>query len=199
MKKIQLALAISALVLGLNVICAAGQGVPDISMQGELTEQQRHYLDVQGDSLVLTDIQAQFLLIEVYSLYCGPCRREAPAINAMYARTHELGIADAVKFIGIAAGNTPYEVNVFREKYGVPFPLFPDEDFRLHTALGNMGIPGFIFLRLDGEEGPVALLVREGAPEHMEQLFDSMLELMGRSSLSTKEGAARKDRPEENQ
>ena len=40
-----------------------------------------------------------------------------------------------IKIIGIAIGNTPADVQYFKEKYKVPFPLFPDEEKSIYTAL----------------------------------------------------------------
>ena len=45
--------------------------------------------------------------------------------------------------------NTPFEVGVFKKKFGVPFPLIPDEDFSL-TKISKQRIrtPTFLVLRL---------------------------------------------------
>ncbi len=43
--------------------------------------------------------------------------------------------------IGIALGNKPRGVKVYRKKFRVPFPLFADPDFSIYEQLGKPKTP----------------------------------------------------------
>ena len=52
-----------------------------------------------------------------------------------------------IRVIGIGVGNTAFEVNTFREKFAIPFPLFPDPDFKIYSALGKVRTPFYIGIK----------------------------------------------------
>lgn len=117
------------------------------------------YLGLSGfGSFTLTDIAAKIVIIEFYSLYCPYCQAEAPNTVKLYNDIKsDPALSKMVKLIGIGVGNSDYEVALFRDKYGIPFPLFSDEEFATVKELGIQFTPHFVAVRID-EKGKARVL-----------------------------------------
>ncbi|MBF0469373.1 MAG: TlpA family protein disulfide reductase [Desulfamplus sp.] len=96
----------------------------------------------------INDINADVVLVEIFSMYCPHCQKDAPNMNAFFnlIQKNEL-YRDRIKLIGIGVGNSAFEVDFFRKTYNIEFPLFPDPDFKIHKLLGGVRTPYFIGIK----------------------------------------------------
>ncbi|GFM38506.1 TlpA family protein disulfide reductase [Desulfovibrio psychrotolerans] len=157
-----------------------GEAFPDVPLAGDLTEEQKGYLGLSGAGpWKFSDIKAGHVIIEVFSMYCPYCQAEAPAVNAVYEALRASEHADAVKMIGIGAGNSAFEVDFFRTKYGVAMPLFEDAELSLHELLGNPGTPHFYVVRL-GKQGGTTVYSQTGRMESEKAFLAQCLKAAGR-------------------
>jgi peroxiredoxin len=144
--------SIGLLALLLSVAAFPAQAedtLPDLLLSGPVSAPAAAYLGVRAGPgpMRLSDVKAEFLLIEVFSMYCPHCQREAPRTNEFYRLLKASPQAARIKLLGVGVGNSEYEVGFFRDKYKVPFPLFPDPDFTAHEAFHNPGTPFFLLAR----------------------------------------------------
>jgi thiol-disulfide isomerase/thioredoxin len=162
MKKLLLCLISIFLSLSLLVSIAAsaskppekGESLPTINLPIPKSPEERSYLGLSGSGLFkIPQIKAKAIIIEIFSMYCPYCQKDAPGVNELYRLIeNNADIKDKIKLIGLGAGNSPYEVEVYKKTYSVPFPLFPDKDFEIHKACGEVRTPYFMVVKLN-EDG----------------------------------------------
>ena len=127
-------------------VLAVGKQLPAIKLATSKDQSLRNYLGLQEKaSFSVEEIKCEILIIEIFSMYCPHCQKDAPAINELYELIeNDKKIAGRVKLIGIGAGNSAFEIDVFKKKYKIPFPLFADADFTILEEMGNVRTPYFI-------------------------------------------------------
>lgn len=123
-----------------------GDTLPEMVMTAPQDQAHRAYLGLAPDAAVFTlaDISADTVLLQVFSMYCPICQKEAPKVNKLYDLIASRGLRERVKILGIGAGNSDLEVNVFKDKYDVAFPLISDPDYVLHKLFQGVGTPYFV-------------------------------------------------------
>jgi thiol-disulfide isomerase/thioredoxin len=112
----------------------------------------RQYLGLpDNEHFTVSQIAAEAVIVQVYSMYCPHCQREAPHVNELYALiVKQAGLHRRLKLIGVGIGNSKYGVDFYRETYGVKFPLFPDGKFKIHKQLSETRTPHFFVLKPAG-------------------------------------------------
>ena len=160
MKTILMRLAAMALLFSILVFPALaankppekGGVLPVINLPIPKTPDERSYLGLSGSgSFKIPQIKAKVVIVEIFSMYCPYCQNDAPGINDLYRLIgNSPDIGNKIKLIGIGAGNSSYEVEIFKKIYGVHFPLFPDKDFTIHEACGEVRTPYFVVVNING-------------------------------------------------
>jgi len=158
-----------------------GRPLPDFKLPIPEHIADKEYLGLTTSGpFTIAQIKAQVVIIEILSMYCPYCQREAPEVNRLYEIIeNNPDLKSRIKLIGIGAGNTPFEVQVFKKKYSVPFPVFSDEDFTLHKAFGEVRTPFFIGVRINSDKTHRVFYAKLGGIEGAESFVKLMLRLSG--------------------
>jgi thiol-disulfide isomerase/thioredoxin len=142
---------IGSSVAAINKPPEKGEQLPTISLPIPKNPEERNYLGLSSSgSFKISQIKSKLVIIEIFSMYCPYCQKDAPGVNDLYRLIgNNAEIRDQVKLIGLGAGNSAYEVEVYKNKFAVPFPLFPDQDFTIHKAFGEVRTPYFIVIKMN--------------------------------------------------
>jgi thiol-disulfide isomerase/thioredoxin len=155
---------------------AEGDTFPEILLPSPQKWSEREYLGLDHvGPFKISQVKADTLIIEVFSMYCPYCQKEAPVVNELHQMIlSRSDLRNKIKMIGIGAGNSQFEVNAFRNLYGIVFPLFPDPDFSLHKALGDVRTPYFIVVNLKGSGSHKVIYSRVGSFGDPRQFLESI-------------------------
>ena len=126
---------------------------PDLTFTQTLSKEEQAYLGLpQKKSFSIKEIRGNLILIEFISIYCVSCQRQAPIFNELYSSIEkDPKLKGKVKMIGVAAGNSLPETEIFKKHYGVPYPIFSDSKFDAHMAVGSPRTPFSIWVRKDAQ------------------------------------------------
>jgi thiol-disulfide isomerase/thioredoxin len=155
-----------------------GEKLPAFVLPVPANADHQGYLGLASDGeFAIPQIDAEIVIIEIFSMYCPHCQREAPHINAFYRKLEsDAVLRDKVKLIGIGAGNSAFEVAHFRKTYAIPFPLFADADFVVHRKIGEVRTPYFIGIRNTGQGEHEVFFSRLGGAEDAVAILEALIE-----------------------
>jgi peroxiredoxin len=158
MKKLIALAMISFLIVPAYVAMCAGSPpqpggqLPDMQIAAPSEQADRNYLGLSGNGSTcrVPEIKGRVVILEILSMYCPFCQKEAPAVNELYGAVEkDPKLKGKIKIVGIGAGNTPYEVEFFRKNYGIPFPISPDPDYSVYKQFGEVRTPYFIAVKIN--------------------------------------------------
>jgi len=164
-----------------SVPLAKGDALPKINLSIPKSFDERSYLGLSGaGTFRIPQIKAGVVIVEVFSMYCPYCQKDAPRINEMYqAIENNSDLKNKIKIIGIGAGNSLFEVEVFKKTYHVPFPLFADKDFSIHKLLGEVRTPYFFAIKIKDDGTHQVIYSQLGDFQGAEPFLELILKASG--------------------
>jgi thiol-disulfide isomerase/thioredoxin len=160
---------------------AEGSNLPMFELPIPASVKEKEYLGLSGSgNFAIGQIKARVVIIEVFSFYCPHCQRTAAQINDLYQMIEKrVELRGKIKMIGIGAKNSAYEVDSYRDRYHVPFPLFPDESMDITEKLGVKGTPTFIGVKVDGKGSQRQFYFGEGGFPDNQKFLAEIIRLSG--------------------
>ena len=156
-----------------------GSSFPEMKLPKPADSGDLKYLGLSGSETFTADqVKAQVLIIQIFSMYCPYCQKDAPNVNRFFGLIeNNPKLKGKIKILGIGVGNTRFEVNTFKKKYKVEFPLVPDNDFIIHKIVGEVRTPYFMVVKLNGAKKLEVVYSKLGAHENVEAFLDEVIKL----------------------
>jgi len=101
---------------------------------------------IDGKEYSLADFRGQFVVLNIWATWCGPCRREIPEIIA-FAHAHE----GEATVISISVDAPATDLATFAAEQGINYLILKDDGVTAAKYLGeNGGIPQTYFIDKEG-------------------------------------------------
>ena len=101
---------------------------------------------LDGDVVSLPGLRGKVVMLDFWSSWCPPCRREAPGIAQVYREYEGMD----VEFIGVAIWDDRGDVADYIQEYDLPYPNVLDERGRIAINYGVTGLPEKFFVSAQG-------------------------------------------------
>jgi peroxiredoxin len=100
-------------------------------------------LQTQDDETVsLTDLRGQVVLVNFWATWCPPCRAEMPAIQHVYEQHKDQGFT--VLAVDVQEGDA--QVTAFADEQGLTFPILIDRDGSVAARYQVRAMPSTFFV-----------------------------------------------------
>ncbi|GAB4438046.1 MAG: hypothetical protein Kow00120_05520 [Anaerolineae bacterium] len=101
---------------------------------------------LDGETIRLSDLRGQVVLINFWASWCEPCKEEAPLLEAFWQEYKDKG----VMFIGIDWVDPENLARAYLEEFGLTFPNGRDLEQRIGDMYKVDGVPETYLIDQDG-------------------------------------------------
>ncbi len=100
-----------------------------------------------GETITLSDLRGQVVIINFWASWCPPCRDEAAYLEATWRKYRDLGVV----FLGVDYVDTEPNALAYIEEFGITYPSGPDIGEKIALAYRIKGVPETFYVDKQGE------------------------------------------------
>jgi cytochrome c biogenesis protein CcmG, thiol:disulfide interchange protein DsbE len=126
-----------------------------VSTSGQIPAPQQRFLapDFElktptGETIKLSDLRGQAVLVNLWATWCPPCRAEMQSIEKVYQEYKDQGFT--VLAVNMTYQDDPLAVVPFVEEQRLTFPILLDETGEMANAYQLRSLPSSYFIQRDG-------------------------------------------------
>ena len=161
-----------------------GDAFPDCRVAVLNGEEDRKYLGLPSDAkwLALSDLNARFVLIQLYNTMCSDCVAETKMLTRFFREVEaDPVLKGQLKIIGLGVYDTNQAVVRFKKHYDVLYPLFSDRHGQIFECLGQAQLPLAYLVRSEGDGTWIIELVKRGYFEPDQDFLNELKEAVIRA------------------
>jgi outer membrane lipoprotein-sorting protein/peroxiredoxin len=102
---------------------------------------------VGGKEFGLQDLKGNFVLLDFWATWCGPCRRDLPAVEKLHQEFHRKGLV----VLGVNGGEDAETVNQFLRTSKLSYPILLTSDNEVMQSYSVTAFPTLVLLDADGK------------------------------------------------
>ncbi len=112
--------------------------------------------DLNGKKVTLSQFRGKVVILNFWSIWCGPCLAEMPYLNKLYLEFKDRGLV----VMAIAEDPAEKPLRSYIQEKGIAFTILMDKDKKVYFKYSLFGIPvtflidkkGFIAEKFIGEQ-----------------------------------------------
>jgi cytochrome c biogenesis protein CcmG/thiol:disulfide interchange protein DsbE len=122
-----------------------------------------------GETIQLSELRGQVVVINFWASWCPPCREEAPYLEETWRKYQDKGVV----FIGVDYVDIEPEALAYIEEFDITYINGPDLRTSISQAYNIQGVPETFFVTKSGDIGHVH--IGPLAPPDLEREIDKLL------------------------
>lgn len=100
----------------------------------------------RGQTLRLSDLQGNAVILDFWASWCGPCRAQSPVLE----RVAKSFAKDGVKAIGVGTSDERTNIERFLDRHALGYPSVYDDEQMASSLYHVTGLPTLVFVAKDG-------------------------------------------------
>jgi cytochrome c biogenesis protein CcmG/thiol:disulfide interchange protein DsbE len=100
-----------------------------------------------GETITLSELRGQVVIINFWASWCPPCREEAPYLEATWRKYKDQGVF----FIGVDYADTEKQALAYIEEFDITYFNGPDVGTRISHDYRMDGVPETYYVAKNGE------------------------------------------------
>jgi cytochrome c biogenesis protein CcmG/thiol:disulfide interchange protein DsbE len=123
----------------------------------------------EGETITLSELRGQVVIINFWASWCPPCREEAPYLEATWRKYQDQGVF----FIGVDYVDTEKEALAYIDEFDISYFNGPDIGTQISHDYRMEGVPETFYVAKNGELR--GLKIGPLYPPELDQMIEELL------------------------